>query len=208
MPPNRGPMDPKDIVRSGYDAISERYRADDGTSPYPYAAALAELDGLLAPGDAVLDLGCGCGVPVARELARTYEVTGVDLSAVQIERAETLVPEATFLCADMAEVDLPEDHFAGIISMYALIHVPVEEHPAILARIRRWLRPGGHVLAVVGATSLSDHVEEYLGAPMYWSHADAPTYRRWFDEAGFTRCWDRFVPEGDSGHTLILARSD
>ena len=53
-------------------------------------------------GVAVLDLGCGCGVPVARRLARRYAVTGVDLSPVQVERARTLVPNATFICADMA----------------------------------------------------------------------------------------------------------
>jgi len=36
----------------------------------------------------VLDLGCGNGVPVAKALAvGGHDVTGVDLSAVQVERA-------------------------------------------------------------------------------------------------------------------------
>ena len=43
-------------------------------------------------------------------------------------------------------------------------------------------------------------------APMWWSLADADTYRRWFDEADLTITEDRFVPEGDSGHTLLRAR--
>ena len=58
-------MDPKDLVRDGYDRISERYRGDDGTSPYPYETYLEVIDGVLAAGDAVLELGCGCGLPVA-----------------------------------------------------------------------------------------------------------------------------------------------
>ena len=200
-------MEPKALVRDGYDAISLRYRGDDGESPYPYESYLAEVLPLLAPGDPVLDLGCGCGVPVARELARSHQVTGVDISPVQIERARALVPGATFRCADMMGVELPENHFAAVVSFYALIHVPVAEHLPILENIRRWLRPGGHLLAIVGARSLTE-ADDYLGVPMYWSHADAETYRDWLDQAGFQRCWDRFVPEGDGGHTLVLARAD
>jgi cyclopropane fatty-acyl-phospholipid synthase-like methyltransferase len=41
----------------------------------------------VSAGSAVLDLGGGCGVPVARRLAPRYAMTGVDLSPVQIERA-------------------------------------------------------------------------------------------------------------------------
>ena len=199
--------DPKEMVRSSYDAISRRYRGDDGESPYPYATYLAEAERLLSPGAPVLDLGCGCGLPVARELSQRYDVTGVDFSPVQIERAQALVPAARFVCDDMASVELPSAYFAMVVSFYALIHVPVEEHPAILARIRTWLRPGGHLLAIVGANALPASTAQYLGAPMYWSHGDTATYRRWLDEAGFVRCWDRFIPEGDSGHTLVLARS-
>jgi SAM-dependent methyltransferase len=49
-------------------------------------------------GGAVLDLGCGCGVPLARDLAAGgYQVTGVDLSVVQVEGARRLVRAARFL---------------------------------------------------------------------------------------------------------------
>lgn len=43
---------------------------------------------------------------------------------------------------------------------------------------------------------------------MYWSHGDTQDYRDWLDEVGFQRCWDRFVPEGESGHTRVLAKWD
>jgi 2-polyprenyl-3-methyl-5-hydroxy-6-metoxy-1,4-benzoquinol methylase len=49
----------------------------------------------------VLDLGCGAGVPVAREMiARGFKVTGVDISAQQIEQARRNVPEAQFIEGD------------------------------------------------------------------------------------------------------------
>ena len=53
----------------------------------------------------MLDLGCGNGVPVARELSARFAVTGVDLSPVQVERARALVPGARFVCADMTAVE-------------------------------------------------------------------------------------------------------
>jgi Methyltransferase domain len=59
------------------------------TSAPEYAAWLSTLDGAgLHTGAVVLDLGCGCGVPMSRDLVQLgHQVTGVDLSGYQIERA-------------------------------------------------------------------------------------------------------------------------
>src|SRR5437660_2149649 len=90
--------DPKDIVRRGYDLVSRAYRADDADDSH-YAAWLELIETRVAAGAPVLDLGCGCGVPVARRLARRYVVTGVASCQVHIERAGGLVPRATFCFA-------------------------------------------------------------------------------------------------------------
>ena len=80
-----------EAVRQGYNALSYRYRSG-AAEPGRYAPWLAELAERLPPRAAVLDLGCGCGVPVARSLASAgHLVTGVDVSDVQIERARMLV---------------------------------------------------------------------------------------------------------------------
>ena len=102
-----GSGDERELVRRGYDALSYHYRSDDaGEGRYaPWLAALRER---LPAGGSVLDLGCGCGVPVARSLAAAgYQVTGVDISEVQIERAQRLVPAGTFIRADASEVASP-----------------------------------------------------------------------------------------------------
>ena len=97
--------DPREIVRRGYDAVSIRYDEHYG-GEHKYQAWLTELRGLVPPGGAVLDLGCGSGMPVARDLAGAgYRVTGVDISEVQIRRARELVPNAAFVCADFASVE-------------------------------------------------------------------------------------------------------
>ena len=47
--------------------------------------------------------------------------------------------------------------------------------------------------------------EPYLGADMFWDHADTHAYLRWFQESRLMPVWHRFVPEGNTGHGLILA---
>jgi hypothetical protein len=42
---------------------------------------------------------------------------------------------------------------------------------------------------------------------MFWDHADTGTYLQWLQAARLTPVWHRYVPDGDSGHTLILARA-
>lgn len=197
----------KEVVRQGYDVVSQAYRADDGSGmPSNYAGWLAELTPLLPPGAPVLELGCGCGLPVAKRLADDFAYTGVDLSPVQIERAQALVPNGRFLTADMTTLDYQPGSFAAVLAFYAIIHLPLDEQRPLLANIFRWLQPGGCLMATVGYTAWTGTRENWLGAPMFWSHADAATYRQWLTEIGFSLHWDRFIPEGDSGHTLLLAQ--
>ena len=199
--------DPKSIVRHGYDLVSLAYRADSADDGI-YAGWLDTLEMRVARGSSVLDLGCGCGVPVARRLARSYEVTGVDLSPVQVARARVLVPGATFVCADMTTLQIPDESFSAITCLFALIHVPLAEQPTLLGDIRRWLLPGGLFLATVGYQAWTGLEKDWLGiagGDMWWSHADAETYRRWFAEAGLRVELESFVPEGAGGHTLPIA---
>lgn len=207
-------MNPKDIVRTGYDKISHTYRGDDIDRNDPDIAAYVpwvnEQIALVPAGGAVLDLGCGNGVPVARLLDQAgFAVTGVDISPVQIGRAQASIPAARFVCADMTALEFPAQAFAAIISFYAIIHVPLAEQHALFAKIYHWLQPGGYLMAIVGAgawTGTEDNWLDVAGAQMYWSHADTATYQQWLLEQGFEICWTRFVPEGNGGHSLLLAQ--
>lgn len=199
---------PKDVVRRGYDALSYRYRGDDEEPEY-YATWLARLRERVPAGGAVLDLGCGCGVPLARDLAGAgYAVTGVDLSAVQVERARRLVPSARFLQADVTEVEFPAASFDAVVCLYTLIHLPLDEQPALLGRIGRWLGHGGWLLATAGYRAWTGTQDHWLGGdtPMWWSHADAATYRSWIEQAGLSIVIQDVVPEGDGAHALFWAR--
>jgi SAM-dependent methyltransferase len=205
----------RDLVRRGYDAISRAYRDDEGGAnpgkpderTDDYEGWVDGLAQLLRPRARVLDLGCGAGVPATRLLVeRNFDVLGLDISAVQIERARQLVPGATFEQADMATWEHESASFDAVISFYALIHVPIQDQRDLFPRIRRWLRPAGYLLAIVGAERWTG-IEDYLGSKMFWDHADRETYLAWLSQAGLAPLWDRFVPEGSVGHTLVLAQA-
>lgn len=196
-----------DLVRTGYDELSTRYRADDAEAGQ-YAPWLQRLGALVPARARVLDAGCGCGVPVARDLtAAGHRVTGVDVSRVQIERARRLVPGASFVRADLAAVDFAPGSFEAVVALYSIIHVPLDAQPALLAAFARWLVPGGVLLMTAGARAWTGTDPGWLGgtATMWWSHADAATYRCWLGEAGFHVLEEAFVPEADSGHSLFWA---
>jgi SAM-dependent methyltransferase len=175
-------------VESGYDLIAEHYLATKNPEDPLALAALGDLASSLPPRAAVLDLGCGAGVPVTRWLVgRGFAVTGVDVSARQLDLARNNVPEGTFLKADMAEVTFESESFDAVVAFHSIIHVPRTEHPALLGRIRRWLAPGGMFLATMTVTAYEgiDENWEGWGAPMTWSHYDGETNVTMLREAGF-----------------------
>ena len=100
---------------------------------------------------------------------------------MQIRRARELVPEAEFVRADVAAIDLAPASFDAVVCLYVLIHLPLEDQPPLLSRIASWLRPGGLFLATTGYRAWTGVDENWLdgGVPMWWSQADAATYRSW-----------------------------
>lgn len=196
-----------DIVRRGYDALSLRYRADDAPAGQ-YAPWIADLDRRLQPAARVLDVGCGCGLPVARDLAAAgHRLTGVDLSDVQLERARRLVPQAEFVRGDVTTLDWPAASFDAIVALYSIIHVPLARQPGLLAAFGLWLAGDGVLLLTAGARAWTGSERGWLGGDtdMWWSHADAATYRGWLTDAGFRIDEESYVPEDDSGHSIFWA---
>jgi cyclopropane fatty-acyl-phospholipid synthase-like methyltransferase len=177
----------KRVVETGYDRVAERYLASKDAEDPTTLAALDELARELSPGAAVLDLGCGAGVPATRRLAQRFAVTGVDLSTRQLELARQHVPAANFLKADMTDVSFAPEAFDAVVAFHSIIHLPRAEHPALLGKIRRWLKPGGVFLATwaLGEWEGEENDWEGWGAPMRWSHHHGETSLELLRGAGF-----------------------
>jgi ubiquinone/menaquinone biosynthesis C-methylase UbiE len=176
------------LVETGYDRVAERYLATKDPEDPLVLSALEEVTRDLPPGAAVLDLGCGAGVPATLWLAdRGFSVTGADLSERQLGLARKLVPGAAFVKADMTELNFGFGTFDAVVAFHSIIHVPREEHPALLRKIQRWLRPGGLFLATLTLTDFEgeDGDWEGWGVPMRWSHYDAETNVAMLRRSGF-----------------------
>ena len=199
------------IVAQGYDAIGERYLewSSDHTVRLAWLNTLREA---VPPPARVLDLGCGAGVPVARWLVDAgYTVTGIDISEGQITLARQFVPDATFVVGDMSTVLFDPAAFDAVVALYSITHVARDRHAELLRRIHSWLRPGGHLLASLGAGDSPDWTGPWLGAEMFFSHFDAATNRRMLEAAGFAIEHDELVQETEDGSPIafqwVLART-
>jgi len=201
----------RELVRRGYDEAAARYheaRPVDGAD----LALLDHLEERLAPAARVLDAGCGAGVPVARRLtACGHRVAGVDISHRQLLLARDHVPELSAAEGDMAALPLAGGRFDGLVSYYAVIHVPREDHGALLSEFRRVLRTGGWALVCLGSgDNPQDHdTNSWLGTPMYWSHFDAPSTLALMEDAGLRPelRWEVIDPMGHGSHSFVLAQA-
>jgi ubiquinone/menaquinone biosynthesis C-methylase UbiE len=176
----------REIVRRGYDEIADRYLAARTTGGD--LALLPELVSGLSAGDAVLDAGCGAGVPVMTLLVDGgLEVVGIDLSSAQVRLARSHSTGAHVAQADLVALPFDNGSFDGLVSYYAVIHVPRSEHRLVFDEFRRVLVPGGVALLCLGAGDVPEDndTESWLGTHMFWSHFDAETNLEMLQAAGF-----------------------
>jgi SAM-dependent methyltransferase len=201
-------MDRKRQVEQGYDRIAEAYLASKAALGPETAAWLADLTRDLAREATILDLGCGAGVPATRWLAARHRVVGVDRSARQLALARREVPGAALIRGDLGEIDFAPGAFAAVVSLYAIIHLPREEHPALLARLARWLAPGGRFLATWPTVVWEGEERDWQGwgAPMWWSHHGADENLALLRAAGFAIERTETRTEGDETWLWVLAR--
>lgn len=102
----------------------------------------------VAPGQTVLDLGCGTGTLVAMAARRGATVTGIDADPRMLARA---APKMDGLDVRLIEgfttaVDLPEASFDCVISSLFFHHLETEAKRETLLRSARWLKPGGRLV--------------------------------------------------------------
>lgn len=201
----------KALVRSGYDqcaiAYHESRKSEAGT----------ELDALyssLEDGAAVLDIGCGAGVPVAQALSERFKVTGVDISDSMINLARANVLTGVFVRSDVMSVEFAPSTFDAATAFYSIFHVPREEHPALFRRIHDWLKPGGYLLCLLPHDDEETYIDDFFGSTMYWSGYALKDYLQILNHIGFDILEESFVGSGfdeavvaePENHPIALAR--
>ena len=77
---------------------------------------LDRFSSLLPAKASVLDVGCGSGLPIARELIRRgFDVTGIDSTPTMLALFERNLPGTPVYLADMRELALGQ-RFAGLLA--------------------------------------------------------------------------------------------
>jgi 2-polyprenyl-3-methyl-5-hydroxy-6-metoxy-1,4-benzoquinol methylase len=109
---------PKCIVSDAYDRIAERYLEWRARQPCQeeFVRWLSVLNNHVRPGVRILDMGCGTGIPLTLALSNTFDVTGVDISARQIELAGRNVPTARVIQDDVTTLDIALASFSAVVA--------------------------------------------------------------------------------------------
>ncbi len=206
-------LDAKAVVAAGYDHCAEAYASARSTEAPPF---LSLLTGRMAEGSKVLDIGCGCGLPVGAVLAARFRLTGIDISKEQIKLARSNVPSGKFIHADAASLYFRTGSFDAAVMLYALFHLPRDEQPAFLTKLRSWLGDGGLFLATLSTHSDPDYVEDdFFGARMYWSNFSQAETKTLLRNAGFSLLWEGTTNHGFGDediepeiHPVVLLEAD
>jgi SAM-dependent methyltransferase len=205
--------DERTTVAAGYDALVGRFDEWAGGVADPARDELfATFIGHLAPGARVLDVGCGSGGSWRREDASRFAVTGIDISPRQIEAARRAVPAATFLVADVTAIEFDPDSFDAAVALYSIGHLPAREHASVFARLARWLRPGGLLLASLPADEDPGSRGPWIaGVEMCFASLGTAGYEQVLRDQGWqvieTRADVADEPEGPASFFWLLARA-
>lgn len=132
----------------------------DEPATQPYEKKLPEglqesIDWLVQGSDSILDYGCGCGSLLLRCAAyqNVARCLGIDLSPKAIELAGRsaenigLKHKAEFICGGLDGLrQIEANSFNAALLSNIIDNVTVEDTDAILANIRRILKPRGKIL--------------------------------------------------------------
>nr|WP_209092163.1 class I SAM-dependent methyltransferase [Sphingomonas trueperi] len=101
----------------------------------------------LPRGGAVLDIGCGTGVPIGTCLAaQGFALFGIDPAPRMIAAFRDNVPEATAACEPAETSRFFDRRFDGVVAIGLLFLLPEAAQAAVIARVGPALHPGGRFL--------------------------------------------------------------
>jgi ubiquinone/menaquinone biosynthesis C-methylase UbiE len=146
-----------------YDRIAAGYARRQAGRDESFADLMDALTARLPAGALVADLGCGPGHDGLRLARAGHRVLGVDRSAgMAAIAAQSLAGRVAR--GDLRQLPLASASLDGIWCCASLLHVPQDQTPAVLAEMRRVLRPTGH-LALITAVGDGTRLEPVPYAP-------------------------------------------
>lgn len=144
------PVGPESAKKLGYDANEIEGLPVEVTESFSGVGDPLSLENI-APGQTVLDLGCGAGLDsilAARRVASTGKVIGIDMTHEMLDKAKrnAVATDVNNIEFQLAEADeLPvEDESVDVVITNGVINLCLDK-PKVLAELHRILRPGGRL---------------------------------------------------------------
>lgn len=104
---------------------------------------IADVDVPFAPGDKVLDVGCGNGKTSAALMEMGCIVTGMDFSEEAVEHCARSFPDMRSVCASATSLPFEDNEFDGVVMVHVLEHLTSDEIAAAAAEAFRVLKNNG-----------------------------------------------------------------
>jgi SAM-dependent methyltransferase len=160
-------------------------------APNPGLVEWLDRKELAGTGRRALVIGCGLGDDAEELSRRRFRVVAFDISPAAINWARERFPHSSveYCPADLLEPPTPwEAAFDLVFEAYTLQTLPVELRPAAIARIARFVAPGGVLLLV----SRGREPEDDPGAMPWPLTRDelSPFQRAGLTETSFEDYWD------------------
>jgi len=153
----------------------------------------------------VLDLGCGGGIPVARNLAEcALRVTGIDSSPAMIALCRQRLPKQEWIVADMRSLSLGRS-FDGIIAWDSFFHLKPDDQRRMFAVFAAHAEEATILMFNTGPAH-GEAIGSYRADPLYHASLDPDEYNRLLATSGFALVDHVIEDPNAGGRTIWLAR--
>lgn len=195
---------PPDELAQQYNQIAAKYEQARSASSFGLDY-VKRFIALLPVHPTVLEIGCGPGVPVTKQLVvGGANLLAIDISENMIERAMINVPEAAYQKADITKWEAMTQ-FDGIIAWDSLFHIPLNLQLPTVQKMLHWLNPGGTALFTAGGQR-GEIVSDMFDTSFYYSSLSSTEYKRIIQNAGCRLLFDELDDPGSHGHRVICCQ--